>query len=416
MATRFLPPHRAPVRAVNGTLGALRSLGVRSRPLDATRMKSWARRMTGLKDFGDPFFEEPLRLLIQDINDDSDLHEAGRLFHWYFLSRFLRNRLRMVDAWKREPETLRQSVRPPLIILGLPRTATTRLFNILAGAPQTRTLTFWEAVSPTRGTGEGALPFSTRRLNGRMMLRATDFLAPNFKSIHELLLEGPEECIHLFGNSLASWIFPVEYNSPRYTDWFATVDHTQPYQEFKAQLQLLQMQQPERVGDRWLLKSPHHLFGIDALLKVFPDAMIIQTHRDPVKVVPSCCSLAQTTRGIASTDLDPGVVGAQITEQLAVGLRKTIEFRSHIPESQIIDVHFQDIVADPMGVTRRIYYKFGLEYDGATEAGIRRELDAEVHNKYGKHHYTLEQFGLSQPDIEDKFADYYDAFDVIRES
>lgn len=416
MATRFLPPQRMPVQAANGALGALRTLGLTRRPLDAERMKIWARRMTGLKDFGDPFFEVPLQRLIEDINDDADLHEVGRLFHWYFISGFLRNRLRMVDAWKREPETLRQSVRPPLVILGLPRTATTRLFNIMAGAPQTRTLTFWEAVSPARPASEGKLPLHMRRIKGRLMLGATDFLAPEFKSIHELLLEGPEECIHLMGNSMASWIFPVEYNAPRYTAWFEAADHTQPYQEFKAQLQMLQMQSPERAGERWLLKSPHHLFGMEALLKVFPDAMLVQTHRDPVKVVPSCCSLAQTTRGIASTDLDPAVVGAQMTAQLAAGLRKTIACRSKIPANQIIDVHFQDIVSDPMGVTRRIYDKFGLEYDARTQEGIKVALDAEVHGKYGKHDYTLEQFGLSKTIIDDNFGDYYDAFNVAREN
>lgn len=297
MTTRFVPPHRLPVRMVNGAIGAVRSLGLERRPLDAARMKAWAKRMTGLKDFGDPFFEEPLRLLLADINDDADLHEAGRFMHWYFLSGFLRNRLRMVDAWKRHPETLSETIRPPLIILGLPRTATTRLFNILSGAPNHRTLTLWEAVAPVCPKSEGTLPLHTRRLKARTMLRSIDYLAPEFKSIHELLLEGPEECIHLLGNSFASWIFPVEYNAPRYTAWFDRVDHTHAYEEFKAQLQLLQTQGPT---DRWLLKSPHHIFGIEALLKVFPDAMIVQTHRDPAKVVPSCCSLAQTTRGIAS--------------------------------------------------------------------------------------------------------------------
>lgn len=412
MTTRFVPPYKLPVGMANGLLGTARALGIRRRPLDATRMKTWARRMTGLKDFGDPFFEEPLRLLLADINDDADLHEAGRLMHWYFLSGFLRNRLRMVDAWKRHPETLGETIRPPLIILGLPRTATTRLFNILSGAPNHRTLTLWEAVAPVRPKGEGILPLHTRRLKARTMLWSTDYLAPNFKAIHELLLEGPEECIHLLGNSFASWIFPIEYNAPRYTAWFDTVDHTQAYEEFKAQLQLLQIQKPT---DRWLLKSPHHIFGIEALLKVFPDAMIVQTHRDPAKVVPSCCSLAQTTRGIACTSLDPKLLGEQITDQLALGLERTAVFRAQIPENRIVDVHFQEIVSQPMAVVRRIYDTFGLDLDAATEDGIKAELNKETPGKYGEHHYTLEQFGLSRAMIEDRFRTYYETFDVASE-
>ena len=126
MAPVFVPKHRLPVRALNRAIGGLRALGVKRRPLDADRMMTWARRMTGLKDFGDPAFEEPLRRLLDDINADGDLHEAGRLFHWYFISGFLRNRLRLVEAWKRRPEVLQQSVAAPLIILGLPRTAKLR--------------------------------------------------------------------------------------------------------------------------------------------------------------------------------------------------------------------------------------------------------------------------------------------------
>jgi hypothetical protein len=398
----------------NGVLGAAHDLGIKRKPMNAGSLKVWAQRLTGLKDFGNPFFEAPLALLIEDINEDTDLHDAGRFFHRVFLTGFLQNRLRLVEAWKRNPHALQQEVKPPLVILGLPRTATTRLFNILAGAPDFRTMTFWEAASPARWRSERWLPFNPRRVTSAMTLGATDFLAPNFKSIHELMLEGPEECIHLFGNSFTSWIFPVEYNSDRYTSWFTDVSHILPYQEFKAQLQLLQLQSP-CAPDRWLLKSPHHLWGIEALLKVFPDAMIVQTHRDPAKVVPSCCSLAQTTRGIASSSLDPAIIGRQMIDQLAVGLERTRALRPHIPQDQIIDVHFQDIVADPMGVAALIHDTFGLDF-GAAEAGIASRLAAEVQGRHGDHDYTLEQFGLTLADIEDKFGNYCETFNVVRES
>lgn len=400
----------------NGVLDTARRFGLARRPLDAERMKTWAQRLTGLTDFGDPFFEEPLALLIDDINDDADLHEVGRLFHWFFVSGFLRNRLHMIHAWKQHPEALRSAVRPPLVILGLPRTATTRLFNILSGNPALRTLTYWEAASPVKTWMDDRVPFNLRRVKARVTLGAVDFLAPNFKSIHELRLEGPEECIHLFGNSLASWIFPVEYNSPRYTAWFETADHSQAYEEFRAQLQLLQLQQPAGTAwERWLLKSPHHIFGLEALLKVFPDALIVQTHRDPAKVVPSICSLAQTTRGIASTRLDPALLGEQIVSTLAVGLDRSAALRKQIPESQIVDVHFQDIVARPMEIARRIHDAFGLDFGPRIEDAIKAELDKEDPDQYGRHHYTLEQFGLNRKIIEDKFGVYCETFNVMRE-
>jgi sulfotransferase family protein len=413
MAVRITPNHKLPVRVVNHMISGLRWLGLKTRPFDADRMMTWARRMTGLKDFGDPSFEEPLRLLVQDLNGDRDLHEAGRLFHWYFLSTFLRNRLRLVEAWKRQPEALQQDVKPPLVILGLPRTATTRLFNVLAGDPNLRTLTFWEASRPVKARGEDMLPFNPRRLNARLSLGAVNYLMPHFKSIHELLLEGPEECIHLLANSFVSWIFPVEYNSPHYTKWFDDVDHTLAYQEFKGQLQLLQIQKPT---GRWLLKSPHHLFGVEALLKVFPDAMIIQTHRDPIKVVPSCCSLAQATRSIASAGLDLHELGDQIHEQLALGLERTTTFRPSIPDGQVIDIQFQEIVEDVMGVAQRIYDAFGLDMDPEVEAAMRCELHKETHNKHGRHHYSAAQFGLSDDVITQRFSGYTKAFNVAVES
>lgn len=413
MSSKFTPNHRFPIPAANWLLEALEGLGLWGRPLEVGRMKTWARRMTGLSDFGGEEFDEPLSLLIEDINRDSDLNLVGQLFHWYFLSGFLRNRLRLVEAWKRDPSILQRDVEAPLIILGLPRTATTRLFNVLAGDPDLRTLSFWEATRPAPTSFGKVLPFNGRRVNGAFMLGALHYMAPHFKAIHELRLDGPEECIHLFGNSLATWIIPVEYNAPGFTNWFLQSDHTKAYADFKAQLQLIQGNGPDT---HWLLKSPHHLFGIEALMQTFPDARIIQTHRDPVKVVPSCCSLAQTTRGIASKSLDAHALGADICNQLAVGLQRTVDFRPHIPPEQIIDIHFQDIVKDIEGTVARIHEKFDISPSDEAMAGIERAIGEDTHNRFGKHSYTAEQFGLAPDMIEERFAHYNETFDVQRES
>jgi len=407
----FIPVQRAPVRLGNALAPALLKLGALPQLGRADDLLEAAIKSTGLSDFGDPSFREPLELLLGDIAGDPDLHPMGRFFHREFLLRFLKNRLKLVEAWSPESAAL-QEVAQPLVILGMPRTGTTRLFNIMARDPAHRTLSLWESYRPTPAPREESLKSDRRRMSARMDQVIANYLGPDMRAIHELRLDGPEECIHLLATSFVSWLLSVEYNAPQYHEFYLSHDQILPYQEFRKTLHYLQSHYKR---DRWLLKSPTHSFGIFGLMAAFPEARIVQTHRDPVKVIPSTASMALTARGMGCSQLDASLVGAQVLEQLTCALERTMEARVRIPTEQIADIQYADIIGDPMNVVREIYQKFGWSLSDMAIAEMTDEINSHGQHKHGRHHYTLEQFGYERGKIDATFADYRAAFDVPSE-
>ncbi len=407
-----LPRQRFPVRLVNSIAPMMIRAGMLPQSLEKESLIDVATRRMALNDFGNPHFWEPLSLLTDDLHNATDIHKTGRFFYRKYLLNFLKNRLLFIDEVKRNPWILEQPVPRPLIIIGLPRTGTSRLFNIMARDPSNRTLSFWEANRPVPPPTEKSYHRDWRRIPGWLFINIAAHLAPTFPAIHELRLDGPEECIHLLCNSFTSWLFSFQYNAPHYQKWFATCDHDQAYREHKMQLQILQSKFKR---ERWLLKSPAHLMGLDSLLKTYPDACIIQTHRDPVKVVPSTCSLAKTTRGIVSTQIKLDDIGAQVVSQLAPALEHTVEVRERLGSKQFIDIQYNDIVADPMAVIEKIYAYFDLPLTQDARYQMSLEVDASPQHKHGRHVYGPEEFGLTEAGLEARFKTYCDAFDIPRE-
>lgn len=391
------------------TLTALKML---PQSLDGDELLDVASRRLALNDFGDDHFLEPFHKLTQDLDNNDDIMPVGRFFYRKYLLNFLKNRLLLVDEWKKHPEVLDTPVKTPLIIVGLPRTGTTRLFNILERDENHRTLSFWEANRPAPPPSEARYKKDWRRKVGWLFIRIAYFLAPNLPIIHELRLDGPEECIHLLCNSFTSWLFAFQYDAPGYQEWFASCNHDKAYEEHKKQLQVLQS---NFFRERWLLKSPAHLMGLDSLLKVYPDACIIHTHRDPQKVVPSACSLAEATRGIVAKQMDLHGLGAQVVEQLAPPLEHAAELRNTYPDN-FIDIQYTDIVSDPMNVVEKIYDRFGFTISDASRKAMLAEVHDSPQHQRGRHSYTLEKYGLTQEIIETRFSAYRDAFHVPRES
>jgi hypothetical protein len=407
------PIQRWPVRLGNALAPALAGAHLLPQVGSKDEMMTAAVRSTGLDDFGATFFEEPLSLLLEGIRRDQDLHKMGLFFHRTFLLRFLKTRLKLQDAFKHETRIGAQEIRKPIVILGLPRTGTTRLFNILAEDPAHRTLTLWESYRPTPPPREEKQFTDFRRRLAQFDRSAAYYLGPDFPAIHELRLDGPEECIHLLATSFISWLFALEYNAPEYHEYYMSCDHTPAYEEY---LNILKYLQIDLKRERWLLKSPTHIFGIESLLKVFPDACIIQTHRDPTKVISSSASMGMAARGMGSSVLDPHLVGAQVFEQLSQGLQRTIDIRSSIPPRQIIDVQYSDIVRDPLNVVKEIYQHFNVDLGTDALNAMGAEIAHSPQHKKGKHTYSPEDFGFSAEMIELAFSDYREAFSVPREA
>ena len=309
-APSFRPaPLPRPVRGALAAWRALQRVGMARVPLNEASLVAAARRASGLHAFVDESFREPLRRLLTSLEEEADLHPLGRMMLRHSLVRALVNRLRLEDLNDRHPEIAEQPVEAPVFIVGLQRTGTTLLHRLLTCEPRLRPLLSWEALNPA--------PFRGRRARGdrdpRMRLaeiaeRGLRYLSPEFFAIHPVMAHAPEEDVLLLDMSFVSPTADATLRVPTYSAWLRDVDQRPAYRYFRRLIQLLLWQ---RQG-RWLGKTPHHLENLDALLEVFPDARIIHTHRDPVRVVASFCSMISHGRGLFSDHIDPREVGGPI--------------------------------------------------------------------------------------------------------
>lgn len=368
-----------------------------------------AEKQTGFSDWGDEEFRKGFRILLKSLQTEANLSLLGKLIIKKNLARLLANRLRIQNDFTQHSEIRKESINKPLFIIGLPRTGTTLLYNLLARDPGARTPLLWELFQPSPPPEENTRESDPRIEMVRKRYQQMDRLVPQMRAIHNMNPTEPEECVMLFQNIFASHIFSWAYDVPSYTRWILQHDMVPAYRYYKSILQLLQWRTP---GEHWSLKSPHHLFHLDALLTVFPDACFIQTHRHPEKAVGSFCSLVTTMRRVNSKRADQAYIGKTQLEGLATGTERGMDAREKANPAQFYDLQYQDLIADPKGQVRKIYNYFGYPINEKMEAGMENWLTNNRQHKHGKHTYTLEQFGLSSNAIERRFSRYMDAFGI----
>jgi len=407
------PVTRGPIRALNAIGRALDKLGYQPFPLHEESLLATARKRSGLGDFEDQSFREPLRLLLGDLDREGALHTFGRFYVRAFFAGLLRNRLQLEDWWRRHPEILEGEIRAPLFILGLPRTGTTLMQNLLSADPRARFLRFWEAAEPCPPPSRDTFASDPRRAFYAQWLRRLDYLSPHLRAMHEFELEGPEECYALLSNTMVGVHFHWIYDAPSYQPWLARQDLRPSYEFFRRALLLLQWKWP---GRHWVLKSPVHLQAVGALLAVFPDARIVQMHRDPTKVAASICSLAATLRGLGNDRLDPLAFGDLMMTSLGEGIDRCMEVRTATGSRAFHDVHYDDLLRDPLAAVRGIWERFDIEPDAEAEANMRRLLAERPQHKHGVHRYSLEQWGLDAERVRRRFAHYTETFAVRPEA
>jgi hypothetical protein len=405
----FGRPYRAtPVRVFNWVGSTLRGFGWRNH-LTIEGVLRQARESTGLSDWGDESFLEPLGLLVESFETNARLTPMGRLMIDRLLTHFVGNRLRMQREVESHPEILDERIERPLFIVGLPRTGTSLLNGLLSADPRCRALLTWEGLWPTPLSPAGRKRPDIRPRKTKRLLRGVDYLVPHLRAVHPMKHDAPEETTLLMANTFVAWTFSMMGHVRDYDDWLWSVGRAESdraYEYLKLQLQALQWQRP---GGRWLLKSPVHLHSLDSLMRTFPDALVIQTHRDPVQSVPSTCSLFAILRSLYSDSIDPRTLGEEMCQRLARAVIYADLARAAAPE-RMIDLRYDDLVADKIGTVRRLYEQSGREYDGATERAMRRWLDRNPHR--GGHRYDLEQFGLTTQEIDRLFGNYCEAFDL----
>ena len=370
-----------------------------------------ARDVTGLSDFGDfddDDAHEGLRVLLRSYDEDADLSPVGRQMAASAVVSALSTRLASEEGWKQNPEARDVAIKGPVVIVGLPRTGTTALQRMLCAVDSKQGLELWLAQHPQPRPSEAAREQDPAYRRCREALAAQHKAAPELSAIHTMQADAVDECWHLFRQSFASVTFECIARVSGYARWWRDCEMRPAYRRWLQNLQLIGLRDPQK---RWVLKDPSHLFAPGALLKTLPDALVVMTHRDPARTIPSVCSLNAAARGMADRAPDDKALGR---EQLALwerGIRRTLAAREEHPE-RFLDVHFGELRSDPLGVLRRIEARLGGELTPRDEAALSAWLEAQPRTP---HHYEAERFGLTPGAIRERFVDYIETCGVALE-
>lgn len=376
----------------------------------ATALMAAAQRATGLEDFGAAPLLEPLTVLCRSLNEELEFHALGRSYVRHQLLGLLTTRLRFEALWARRPEILDLPVERPIIIIGLPRSGTTILHRLLSQDPAKRFSPFWEQVMPLPlGDPEATQPEpDPRRARVADSIEVVNTIAPDLKNMHELLVDEPDEDLSLLLFAFASMQFEWSYRVPSYSKFYQATDQTEGYRYFKKVLQTLQWL---RGGERWVLKAPQHLEQLGPLLTVFPDATLVQTHRDPAPAIISLASLTTYGGRRYYDHPNPIAVGEDIAAIVERLLRKGMEDHpAHDP--RFVDIQFADLIADPIGMVRRIYASSGDALSSEAEARMRAWSADNRQEKHGRHDYDAADFGFDLADLRRRVAAYQARYDV----
>jgi len=401
-------PARAPaIHAFNVAGALLRGAGVRFGRMEADALIEQARRETGLEDFGDPGIEEGLGVLLEALENEARLHAVGRIAARRDVVHLLKNRLRLEADRQRWPGIARQQIRAPLFIVGMPRSGTTLLHGLLGQDPVCRVPRAWEVMHPSPPPAPHARGVDPRIARAEREMRWLDRLAPDFRVVHTVGAMQPQECIAITSHTFASARFHTTYWVPGYQAWLCRQDPGPVYAYHRRFLQHLHWRGD---GERWVLKAPAHLFGLEALFRTYPDAAVVHTHRDPVQALASVASLSAVLQGAFSDRVDLPAIGQEVAERWHAGVERAWQVRERLAglRERFFDVHYRDLAHDPMAVVRGVYAHFGWRLSEEARERMRHFLASNPKGKHGRHRYSLRTFGLD-PERESRRFEAYRA-------
>lgn len=390
---RLAPPW--PIQLLNKAGPLVKALGLWPR-LEPNKMIAAAERQCKLSKWPEAHLRA-LPVRANAFNNDAKLSLFGALAVKDQFMRGLTNSLRFENFVEEHPEIRDEKITRPLFVLGLPRTGTTLLQRLLCMHDGARYLPFWEGYAPLpKVLGEGKDGSDGRIEGARRALSLMKWISPEMDKIHPLDVEDPEECYLIFRTYV---LMPPGFDFsylPSYWKWFSAQDHLDAYRLHKQQLQTYQWLNRR---EQWVLKCPNHLSGLQHLLKVYPDARIVYTHRDPLKVVPSLCSLAAVAWSMISDDVDLDEVvefAMSMTQRCQEAGQAALET---FPRDQIIHVEFDELVSDPVATALSIYDRFGYRRDPELKAKASKWLQENKSDKHGAHTYALSDFGLTGEEV-----------------
>jgi hypothetical protein len=384
---------------------------------DEDALLAQARAETGLSDFGDDSFRDPLRRLLAALATEANLNAAGRAAQHGRILGSLKTRLISEDTFRRIPEILEQKLAAPVFILGPTRSGTTRLHRLVSSDPRHHTVLWWENRAPSPYPGTDWRRDDPRIEDAREEVRATLAAVPQLAAVHPWDAEGPDEEIMLMEHAFLSQVPESGVNIPSYRSWLDAADLVESYRYLSRMLRFLQWQKRERgeVGERWMLKTPMHLGYLDDVFEVFPDARVIQTHRDPLTTVPSAASMYSALWELNTDEVDRREVGRQIQGRLAFGMRRCLASRDRLPAERFFDVWYEDVNVNAMEVVEGLYDWLGAPLVPEARSAMQTWLIDNARDKRPPHHYTLDEFGYTREGLEEAFREYRERFILSRD-
>jgi hypothetical protein len=368
-----------------------------------------AARIVGDDDFGDPSYLEGLRVLLDAYDAEARFNDYGRAAARQTVRDVLVQRLRCERQWREHPEVLRGEIRRPLVICGLVRTGSTALHYLMGQDPDLQVLQYWLAGNPQPRPPRSEWAAHPDFARARAEIDAMYEADPSLKAIHFMMPDGPEECRHLLMQEFTDDSFEANSHVPSYSAWYQQADMLRSYERHRDLLRLIGSTDRERT---WLLKYPVHMRFLRTFLEVYPDACVVQTHRDPLAVMPSYVSLIAGFRALHEEPIDRPDIARRQLELWAAGADDAIDLRRKRDSAQFYDLHFADFMADPIGAVRRIYAHFGRTLSDAGEQALGAWQAANPQHKHGRHEYSTapEDVGLTREQILDRFAEYMEYF------
>jgi len=368
----------------------------------------------GLTDFGDDTYAEPLAVAARSLDREARLSATGRMILRQRLIGYLSQRLLLEEWIRRHPEIADEEISAPVVIVGLPRTGTTLLYRMLSVADGLTAPLHYEAASVAPPLDwDFRVEGDPRIAAADASIAAMNSAAPELLSIYPFESMAPEEDIFISGASFRTTSIQSAARVPEFEAWLADADRVPLYRYLRRSLQLLQWQrrrrQPPALPARWLLKTPDHIHGLDALAEVFPDVRVVQTHRDPMQTIPSICSFIRALHSISTDEVDVMGIGNAWSAMFARSMTRALRIRAAEPE-RFCDVWYDDTVKAPRRVAEEIFAFIEQPFPDSAWDEMQRWRDANQREARPSHQYSLEDFGLSKERIATEFSEYRDLY------
>lgn len=370
-----------------------------------------ARKATQLERFDSESFREGLEVFLGDVNECSYTEQGHQRLVGSVVGA-LATRLKVNAYLERRPELLKRPVERPVFVFGVPRTGTTLLSNLLAADPQRRSPLTWEIDDPVPPPTSATL-YSDPRAQARLQQEKAMLAArPEMGKYYRNSAIYPNECMFFINADFKALMWESRGVLPNYRDWlFTQADLSSTYEYHKRFLQLLQADAP----GVWNLKQPSHALWIETLLKVYPDARLVWTHRDPLTATGSFCSLLSLSHNAFMGRVDAKWLGENCSYQAVEHAERIMDFRDKFGEDRVIDVHYGDLMRQPIETMRKLYQALGDDYTNEAETSMTNWLNDNPQDKFGRHEYKLAQYGLTPEQLRGKFERYLSRYEVEAE-